>query len=163
MQYFRIILLVALVLGAPFVIARALRRFGCMCQFCANRRLTFFDELAKDLQEHIRSHFRSTESRTPDTEAILVCVECKTVFDDFSGERESMEPDAGFPGREGCRTWCKICNRIVWSCDPGSNDIHCEKCGTMYEWQVDQDSGYRFLVALTDQRLLRRCTGIGNN
>jgi hypothetical protein len=74
-----------------------------------------------------------------------------------------MEPDAGFPGREGCRTWRKICNAIVWSCEPGSHDIHCEKCGTTYEWQLDQESGYRFLVALTDQTLLRRCTGIGNN
>jgi hypothetical protein len=37
------------------------------------------------------------------------------------------------------------------------------KYGTTYEWQLDQESGYRFLVALTDQTLLRRCTGIENN
>jgi len=122
------------------------------CQFCKNQRITRFKDLPDDLQHKIMHYFRFREKREPDTDGVFVCQECKTVFDDFSGEKKSGDID-----NFGNMTWCKVCNTLMYGTVPGKKDITCPQCGTKYEWQTHEESGFRFLVPLTDKRLLEEC------
>lgn len=129
--------------------------FGCPCQFCKNNRMTFWRELDVMEQEAIRRYFRGHEKRNPDTSAVFLCRKCGTVFDDFSGERRSLERDMG----AGCTTWCKVCNSVVTYCDPDNENIVCSKCKTHYAWQVHEKSGHRFLMPPKDASVLKECRG----
>ena len=63
--------------------------------------MSFFDELPDQEKDQILSYFKEHERRTPDTTAIFVCLHCRIVYDDFSGEKRSMEGDT--------RSICKVC------------------------------------------------------
>ena len=81
-------------------------RFGCCCHICGRRMLPFHKLSAED-QGDILGYFRGFEDREPDTEGIFICDHCCIVYDDFSGERRSMEGDD--------RSICKVCNTPgVW-------------------------------------------------
>ncbi len=132
------------------------RLIGCPCQFCENNRMTSWDELDLRQQDVLLRYFKSCEGREPDTSAVFVCKKCGTVFDDFSGEKRSMERDMG----SGCTTWCKVCNGIVVYCDLDNDNIVCGKCGTPYAWRVYKDSGYRLLMPPEDANILQKCRGM---
>ena len=83
-----------------FVVRWFVRRIGCNCHLC-DRRMNFFNELTEDEQKEIVSYFQTRENRQPDTSGIFVCQHCRIVYDDFSGEKKSMEGDNV--------SICKIC------------------------------------------------------
>jgi hypothetical protein len=134
---------------------KLVRAIGVPCQFCRNRKLTYFDELSLDESAAILEYFRSHERRTPDTEGVFVCTECRTVHDDFSGEKRSMDVDAF-----STRTFCKVCNAIMTGCEPRNPDIRCPRCATQYQWQVFAGSGFRFLTPPAGAKVLERCRDV---
>ena len=77
------------------------RKIGCCCHRCGNR-MNFWDELEEADRRDILKYFRQHEKRKPDTSSIFVCPHCKYVYDDFSGEKRSMEGDNA--------SHCKVCN-----------------------------------------------------
>lgn len=80
--------------------------FGCACHRCGTKMKAFRSLPMEDRQD-ILGYFTSYESREPDTNGIYVCEPCGIVYDDFSGERRSMDGDD--------RSICKICNApSVW-------------------------------------------------
>ena len=117
-----------------------IRYMSLPCQFCRNKRLDLFRQLDPATQESILSYFREYEHRDPDTEGIFVCRDCKTVFDDFSGEKMSRELDMF-----QVRSLCKVCNHVLVNCGIYNENIRCPICQTPYKWQVDEKSGFRFL------------------
>lgn len=135
------IVAVAAILAVITVILKFwVRRMSLPCQFCRNVRVSLFRELPPDVQTSILSYFREYERREPDAEGLFVCRDCKTVFDDFSGEKMSREVDAIQP-----RHICKVCNVLMTNCGIRNKNIHCPHCGTHYTWQVHEKSGFRFL------------------
>jgi len=151
-------------LVAAVFMARYFMRTGIICQFCGDIDCKVWDRVADDVKVRILEYFRSYEKRSPDTSGIFVCDECKTVFDDFSGERASRDVDSvtvsrGLHTRSivTCRTWCKVCNSLMQSCDPDNPSIRCRTCGTGYEWKTHEESGYRFLMPPENAKILERC------
>lgn len=141
---------VAAIVGMVWLV----RLIGLACQFCSNSRVSFFNELTAEQQDTILDYFQTYEHRTPDTKAIFVCCDCNTVFDDFSGEKKSMEADYG---RGGCRTWCKACHQMVYECNLDNDNIGCPDCNTPYKWDVYKDTGFRFLMPPPNTKLLSKC------
>ena len=105
------ILLFLLVLGILVAVGLwAKKTFGCCCHECGSR-MTSWGKLDREQQSEILSYFRSFEDRLPDTNRILVCGNCHTLYDDFSGESQSLDGDE--------RSICKICNSPgVWYMGP---------------------------------------------
>ena len=136
------------------------KMFGLGCQFCENNKTTPWKKLSPKDQENLLRYFTDYEKRSPDTSAIFVCENCQTVFDDFSGEKKSMEPDKGLTG---CLTWCKVCKGVVCNCDLDNDNIHCTSCNTPYAWRTHEGSGYRILMPPEDAEVLERCTGFTEN
>ena len=101
-----LLLLVAGVLAVLFALRWIIRRIGCNCHICGYR-MNYFSELSIQDQREILGYFRIHEKRDPDTSAFFVCMRCSIVYDDFSGEKRSMDGDN--------RSLCKICNSpSVW-------------------------------------------------
>jgi len=153
-----------IVLALAALMVRFLMRRGIMCQFCGDDDCKVWDRVADDVKVVILEYFTSYEKRDPDTSGIFVCDQCKTVFDDFSGEKASREVDSatvvrGYQTKSlvTCRTWCKVCNSLLQFCDPDNPDIRCRKCGTAYEWKTHEKSGYRFLMPPEDAQVKERC------
>lgn len=152
--------IIALVAG----IRRLVRNIGLSCQFCDNTRCHCFTELSPEEQRGIVRYFRDCERREPDTTGVFVCRKCRTVYDDFSGEKDSMSPDS-LVYKVGsrrqilvtCITFCKVCNTVMLHCDPENHDIRCPKCKTSYKWEVDRVTGYRFLMPPPGTKILERC------
>ena len=144
------ILVIGLCIGAYFLF----KYNGLDCQFCANLKATPFKDLPFDKQEKLLQYFKKYEKRSPDTAAIFVCCDCNTVYDDFSGEKNSREADAG---PLGCKTICKVCGHMVNHCEIDNPDIHCDHCGTHYSWEVHDGSGYRILTPPQDAKILKEC------
>ncbi len=141
----------SIVLVGFLVLAKlCIRNLSLPCQHCLNPRVTLFRKLPFDQQEVVLGYFRRYEHREPDTEGLFVCVECKTVYDDFSGEKISREIDWA-----QIRSICKVCNHIVINCGPDMKDIRCKACGTSYKWEVDAESGFRFLMPPPDTKVTK--------
>ncbi len=84
------------------LLAWLIKKVGCNCHECGERMDTY-EELSSEQQRVIRRYFREEEGRRPDFSAIFVCPHCHFVYDDFSGEKRSMEGDE--------RSYCKVCGR----------------------------------------------------
>ena len=65
------------------LLVRLLLRTGIMCQFCQAKGVKVWRKLTPEQQSAIREYFLSYENRDPETGAIFVCDNCKTVFDDL--------------------------------------------------------------------------------
>ena len=78
------------------------RAIGCDCHKCGHR-MTAFKQLPQTDQQIILDHFKEIEKRTPDTTAIFACGHCGIVYDDFSGEKRSLDGDN--------ISICKICGK----------------------------------------------------
>ena len=160
-------------LGMIVVLAAAAkmltRAVGAPCQFCENLKLTPFTQLPVQQQRSVLSYFRAHEDREPDLNSVFVCLDCKTVHDDFSGDKRSMDMDMISSPLSGAsvslaRTFCKVCNALMQGCNPGNEDIHCVRCGTKYRWHNFAETGFRFLMPPKESRILERCkdvAGIG--
>lgn len=149
--------IIAGVIGLAAIVfaVRFFMRTAIMCQFCGNADCKVWDRVEEETQRHILAYFRSHERREPDTSGLFVCDECKTIFDDFSGEKANREVDYGWN-----KAWCKVCNHAMQGCGPGNANIECRKCGTRYEWKTHEESGYRFLMPPPDANLLERCSDL---
>lgn len=141
-----------------------LRKAGLPCQFCDNMSCDRFRGLTPPEKDAVLDYFRRQEHREPDKRGIFICKACRTVFDDFSGEKNSWEIDTGrfcagpySKTMTSCKTYCKVCNATMWGCDPDNDDIHCTRCGTHYAWTLHEKSGYRFLKPQGNVRLLKGC------
>ena len=55
------------VIALGFVMKRVVRFVGIPCQFCDNRKLTYFDQLSPQQKQAILSYFQQFEKRDPDT------------------------------------------------------------------------------------------------
>jgi hypothetical protein len=144
-----------LLLAIAIVFVKWLMRTAIMCQFCRNPDCKVWDRVPQAQRDSILSYFREHEKREPDTSGIFVCDMCNTVFDDFSGEKANREVD-----RAACTSWCKVCNSMMPSCDPGNENIRCRTCGTQYQWQTHEKSGYRFLMPPEDAVIRKRCSDL---
>ncbi len=136
--------LVALLVGVKYLV----RWIGFPCQFCM-KKVIQFTQLPQADQASILRYFREHEGRDPDRSGLFVCTHCRTVHDDFSGELASRDVD-----RYGCRTFCKVCGRLLTGCEPDAGMVACRHCGTPYEWRTDEASGYRFFMPPRDAVVL---------
>ncbi len=97
-----IIVTVVLVLGGRW----AKNFFGCCCHECGSK-MQPFEKLSNGDKSDILAYFKRFEDREPDAEGIFVCNNCLIVYDDFSGEKRTMDGDE--------RSFCKVCNSSgVW-------------------------------------------------
>lgn len=136
-----VVVLTALGVGLWVFKRYVIRHMSLPCQFCRNTRLTLFRKLPDDLKKSILTYFREHENRDPDEEGIFVCLECRTVHDDFSGEKMSREVDF-----YQVTTLCKVCSTLLRDCGLYNENIRCPTCGTPYKWQVHEKSGFRYLM-----------------
>lgn len=145
---------VLLGLAALTVMGLVLRRFveliGNPCQFCASKTRPF-RRLDSATQVAILDYFVHHERREPDRSGLFVCLNCKTVHDDFSGEKASWDIDAF-----GCVTFCKVCLARIRGCEPDRDVVDCPACGTQYAWRLHEGSGFRFFMPPADASISNR-------
>lgn len=84
---------IAAIIAFIFLI-KLFMRTAIMCQFCGYNDCKVWSRVPEELQKSILDYFQTHEKREPDTSGIFVCDQCKTVFDDFSGEKANREVDA---------------------------------------------------------------------
>ena len=75
--------------------------FGCCCHECGTK-MQPFEKLPDSDKSDILEYFKRFEDREPDVEGIFACGRCLLVYDDFSGEKRTMDGDE--------RSFCKVCN-----------------------------------------------------
>ena len=75
--------------------------FGCCCHECGTK-MQPFEKLPDSDKSDILEYFRRFENREPDEEGIFACGHCLLVYDDFSGEKRTMDGDE--------KSFCKVCN-----------------------------------------------------
>ena len=75
--------------------------FGCCCHECGTK-MQPFEKLPDNDKSDILEYFKRFEDREPDVEGIFACGHCLLVYDDFSGEKRTMDGDE--------RSFCKVCN-----------------------------------------------------
>ena len=75
--------------------------FGCCCHECGSK-MQPFEKLSDGDKSDILAYFRRFEDREPDEDGIFACPNCLLVYDDFSGEKRTMDGDE--------RSFCKACN-----------------------------------------------------
>ncbi|MYD63439.1 MAG: hypothetical protein F4W91_20585 [Gemmatimonadetes bacterium] len=92
-----ILIIVFLVIGGRW----AKNFFGCCCHECGTK-MQPFEKLPDSDKSDILDYFRRFEDREPDVEGIFACGHCLLVYDDFSGEKRTMDGDE--------RSFCKVCN-----------------------------------------------------
>jgi hypothetical protein len=138
-----------------------LSRFPCPA--CGQGKCRPLKKLPDRTQDQILHYFRVQEHRHPAIGAVFACDYCRTVFDDYSRERKSRNPDSavyisGVGKRifSGCPAECKECGRIMHDCTLNNPNIQCDTCGTSYAWKTHERSGYRFLMRLTDEEIRLR-------
>ena len=123
------------------------------CQFC-DTKVKALNQVSPEDQAGILAYFHDHERREPDKGGVFVCTNCRTVHDDFSGEKKSRDVDM-----YSCRTFCKVCGRIIARCEPEREVITCGDCKTEYRWQVHERSGYRFFTPPAGVELRSRAPG----
>ncbi len=139
--------ILAIMLAVAFLAKKIIFAVGFPCPFCKNLRLTPFNNVPQEVRRQIISYFRDTEHRRPEAQAVWVCRDCRTVFDDFSGGRRS--------GGTG-QARCKVCATVLKRCLPEDESVRCTTCGTPHRWAVHEPSGFRFLMPPDDAKLRRR-------
>ena len=144
---------------ATYLLKRlVLSRMGVMCSFCGHPRAKPLRELAPADAEMVLSYFRQYEKREPDEDGVYVCPDCGIVYDDFSGENRSGEPDAGPsptgrdlpPGVSGYRAYCKVCGGLMLGIAKVDLDLECGRCETVHKWQRWGDREFVMLVPPDD-------------
>lgn len=75
--------------------------FGCCCYECGSK-MQPFEKLSDSDKSDILEYFRRFEDREPDEDGIFACPNCLLVYDDFSGEKRTMDGDE--------KSFCKACN-----------------------------------------------------
>lgn len=130
-------------------IRRIVDWMGSPCQFCEAKTQPF-RRVPPDLQALILQYFSEHERRLPDKAGLFVCMACRTVHDDFSGEKQSRDID-----RYGCVTFCKVCHAVMRGCEPDRGTFQCPSCDTAYEWRRHAPSGFRFLMPPAGAELTR--------
>ena len=142
--------LIGIGFAALVILGLALRKLvewiSFPCQFC-EAKVRPFRKVDTETQEAILRYFRDHERREVHQKGLFVCLNCKTVHDDFSGEKQSWDSD-----RFGGVTFCKVCHATMYGCNPKNNNIKCPRCETPYAWQVHEPSGFRFLMPQKAQR-----------
>jgi hypothetical protein len=113
--------------------------------------MSAFDQVSVQDQQNILNYFRRHERREPDTSGIFVCTHCGMVQDDFSGEKVSRDVDV-----LGCKTFCKVCGRMLMGCDPDRGEITCPVCDTPFEWRKHEPSGFTFFMPPPKATLLEK-------
>jgi hypothetical protein len=98
------LVVLAVLLGAFILCIYLARLVGCNCHKCGGR-MTTWARLSSDEQAEIAKYYRDRERRSPDTKAFFVCRRCGFIYDDFSGERLSLEGDE--------TGYCKVCGRLT--------------------------------------------------
>ena len=92
-----VLIIVFLVIGGRW----AKNFFGCCCHECG-AKMQPFEKLPDGDKADILEYFRRFEDREPREEGIFACGNCLLVYDDFSGEKRSMDGDE--------MSFCKVCN-----------------------------------------------------
>ena len=92
-----VLIIVFLVIGGRW----AKNFFGCCCHECGTK-MQPFEKLPDSDKSDILEYFRRFEDREPDVEGIFACGNCLMVYDDFSGEKRTMDGDE--------MSFCKVCN-----------------------------------------------------
>jgi len=142
-------LVVGVISAVGFVITKKAR---FRCQFC-NSVVSAFDGLDHSVKIDILAYFTEHEHRNPDTAGIFICNNCRIVFDDFSGQKQSRDQDPYY----GNKTFCKVCNGILYNCSPVRSILRCEKCSTEYTWYTSPKYSLRFFMPDGKKPLQRRC------
>ncbi len=140
-------LLAVLAVGIPAKLLVNWIRFPC--QFC-NEKIELFKRIDFYEQRDILDYFRQYENREPDQGGLFVCTKCRTVHDDFSGEKKSWDVDT-----YGCRTFCKVCGLLLIGCEP-DREVVCDDCQTPYHWRQHGRYGYRVFTPPSGARLLAK-------
>ncbi|MHC4250572.1 MAG: hypothetical protein ACYS9X_15705 [Planctomycetota bacterium] len=144
-----LIIVMLVVVGLLIVVAKIImEKARFPCQYC-NKFVDALWDMPNDYQGKVVSFLREREGRDPDVKGIFLCERCRIVYDDFSGEKASRDPDPFY----GYAAFCKVCWGVMFGCDPGNPDIRCKKCGTGYEWETDEGTGLRFLMAQGDVKV----------
>ncbi len=101
------IILLTVVIAVLVLAGRwAKKTFGCCCHECGSK-MQPFEKLSDGDKSEILEYFRRFEDREPDEKGIFACGNCRIVYDDFSGEKQTMDGDE--------RSFCKVCNSSgVW-------------------------------------------------
>ena len=85
-------ILIGIEFVALVVLALALRKLvewiSFPCQFC-EAKVRPFRKVNTETQEAILRYFRDHKRREAPRKGLFVCLNCKTVHDDFSGEKQS--------------------------------------------------------------------------
>ncbi len=144
------------------VIMRTTPQYCCNC----HKRVRRFDQLSKEQQRLIRSHFIEQENRQVDDSGVFVCLACRYMHDDFSGEKHNRDAGSSYNGlsfrrhvqSSKWRTICKVCDVIMQPCDPGCEDIHCPRCETHYTWVKHEKLNLYILTAEGDAKILKSCS-----
>jgi hypothetical protein len=145
-----VLILVVSVIAVAGVVITKRARFRC--QFC-NRVVSAFDDLDHQVKSEILAYFTEYENRIPDTAGIFVCKACRFVYDDFSGQKQSRDQDPYY----GNKTFCKVCNGILYNCSPVRSIVKCDKCSTAYTWYTSPKYSLRFFMPDGKKPLQRRC------
>ena len=143
-----LLLAIAVLAGVAWLVVRWI---SFPCHFC-NVRVKRFDEVPEKDRDQILAYFQQHEDREPDASALFVCTNCRSVHDDFSGQKASREINA-----YGCTTFCKVCGRVIYGCLPERESVACRGCGTEYRWETDHASGYRFFMPPEGVKILDGC------
>jgi hypothetical protein len=146
-----IFLAVCAFVALGFGLKRLVNWIGFPCQFC-EKKVSSFDQIPAQDQNNILVYFRDYERREPDKDGLFVCTHCQTVHDDFSGEKQSRDIDVST-----CKTFCKVCSKLIIGCEPSRGIITCQNCGTQYQWHTHESSGFRFFMPPQEAKLLNKC------
>ena len=152
MAYLLLIGLIIFLILLGLFLRKVVHVIGLSCQFCEHRRTTPFAELAPTDRENLLTYFQDHEKRDPDITGIFACESCKTVYDDFSGEKKSMDADG-----MRLRTFCKVCNSLMFGSVQVDAITTCKHCHTEYQWQVHEPSGFRILMPPPEATILKKC------
>jgi len=156
-----------------------MRRVGNICHQCASS-LSSFHELTTNEQAEILEYFRQHEKQMPDKSSIFACKNCLIISDYYSGEKTSCKvcntPRVGYLGeyrhsgeleqfRRKNPHWiakveCLRCERSTLGgggclfCKTEIKVKGCRRCNTIYAWMPITDSGFKYLITLTDKQEL---------
>ncbi len=129
------ILLPVILLAIGALIWFLITSAGRPCPMCGAPDMMPFGKLPQSQQDDIRQYFRDEERRQFRSSQILVCPKCKSVHDDFSGEKRSRDLDLAGMLRPACTSFCKCCGRIIMYNATHEGIVTCPGCDTKYAWR----------------------------
>ena len=128
-----VILPLALILSG-IVIWFLIKNAGRPCPMCGAPDITSFAKLDHNQRNDIYRYFDQVERRRFRQTHIFVCPKCKTVHDDFSGEKRSRDLDMIGMLKPACTSFCKCCGKILMHNASHASVVKCPSCGTQYTW-----------------------------